>query len=78
MPFVAEFELKAAETRQQTLKMVNWAGEERDKWISSDDHIHITRAATDDADAFVFCLLVELAQEMRDDVMEQIQVVEAY
>lgn len=48
VPAVEEFELKAGETREVALPMVNWAGEERAKWISGDDHIHITRAPEDD------------------------------
>jgi hypothetical protein len=46
-PAQAGFELRAGENRQVTLPMVNWAGEESQKWLAGDDHIHITRAEED-------------------------------
>ena len=47
-PASAEFEVKAGETRKVTLKLESWAGADREQWISSDDHIHITRGPEDD------------------------------
>jgi hypothetical protein len=48
VPFVQEFELKPGERGTVALKLVNWAGSERDEWLSSDSHIHITRSGKDD------------------------------
>ena len=48
VPVVQEFELKPGERRTIALKLVNWAGPERDAWLSSDSHIHITRSGEDD------------------------------
>ncbi|MGH9658019.1 MAG: CehA/McbA family metallohydrolase, partial [Bryobacteraceae bacterium] len=46
-PASADFELKAGERRGVSLKLAAWTRPER--WISSDDHIHLTRAREDDA-----------------------------
>lgn len=48
VPATAEFELKAGESRRVELAMENWAGEEADRWLAGDDHIHLTRAPADD------------------------------
>ena len=48
VPVVQEFELKPGESRTVALKLVNWAGSERDAWLSSDSHIHITRSGEDE------------------------------
>lgn len=47
-PAHAEFELKPNETRKVTLAMKPWDGVNPSEWISSDDHIHLTRSRKDD------------------------------
>lgn len=42
-PARVEFELKADETRTITLPLKAWEGVRPEEWISSDDHIHLTR-----------------------------------
>ena len=49
IPAVQEFELKPGESSQITLKLANWAGAEREKWISSDAHVHILRSGEEDS-----------------------------
>src|SRR5262245_35715245 len=48
VPAQAEFELRAGEERQVSLKLENWAGAAREQWLSGDDHIHLTRSKEDD------------------------------
>ncbi|MCP5116039.1 MAG: hypothetical protein GY953_34865, partial [bacterium] len=43
-PVVQEFSLTAGQTHTLTLEMNTWAGPERARWISGDDHIPLTRA----------------------------------
>jgi len=45
-PATAEFELKPGEKRALQLELKPWA--ERQEWISSDDHIHLTRSRKED------------------------------
>jgi hypothetical protein len=47
-PAEVEFELGPNETRKVTLSMRTWEGADRTEWISSDDHIHLTRSRKDD------------------------------
>lgn len=47
-PGEAEFELQPNETRRVTLRMKPWEGADPSAWISSDDHIHLTRSKADD------------------------------
>jgi hypothetical protein len=58
VPATVEFELRAGEARSVSLKLENWAGEARNDWISSDDHIHLTRSRQDD-DVFLRWLEAE-------------------
>lgn len=48
-PSTAEFELKPDEKRQVKLTMKPWEGVDPGGWISSDDHIHLTRSRKDDS-----------------------------
>lgn len=48
-PSSTEFELKAGETTRVPLKLEDWTGGERRRWLSADDHIHLVRAREDDA-----------------------------
>ena len=47
-PAVIEFVLSASEERRVSLPLKPWEGVDPKQWISSDDHIHLTRAQTDD------------------------------
>lgn len=47
VPAVAEFELKAGESRRIPLPLRSWAGTARQEWLSGDDHIHLTRSRED-------------------------------
>ena len=57
-PAIAEFDLRAGETRRQVLKLEDWTGGASKDWISGDDHIHITRSRADD-DVFLSWLQAE-------------------
>ena len=48
-PARAEFEVKAGEPQRVGLALRPWDGVNPAEWISSDDHIHLTRARKDDA-----------------------------
>jgi hypothetical protein len=48
-PAVEQFDLRAAETRQVALRLRDWTGGARKEWLSSDDHIHLTRAREDNS-----------------------------
>src|SRR5579864_3384909 len=58
IPASEQFDLKAGETRQVTVRLKNWAGSAREQWISGDDHIHLTRSRADD-DVFLGWLQAE-------------------
>jgi len=47
-PVAAEFELRAGEVRTMVLKMAPVGGDRRGRWLSGDDHIHLTREQADD------------------------------
>ncbi len=47
-PTRVEFELKPDEKRRVVLPMRTWDGVNAAEWISSDDHIHLTRSRKDD------------------------------
>jgi hypothetical protein len=48
VPVVQEFDLKPDETTKVTLKLMNWAGQEREDWLSCDPHMHIVRSGEDE------------------------------
>jgi hypothetical protein len=48
-PAEVEFELQPNQTRRVALSMKAWEGVDPGSWISSDDHIHLTRSRSDDA-----------------------------
>ncbi len=58
VPAAQEFDLRAGETSRVSLKLDNWTGGASKDWISSDDHIHLTRAHQDD-DVFLRWLEAE-------------------
>jgi hypothetical protein len=47
-PAVAEFDLRAGETRRVPLRLFSWAKGREREWLSGDDHIHLTRSPQDD------------------------------
>ena len=49
-PAEVEFSLSAGERRRVELRLEPVAGEGRGKWLSGDDHIHLTREPEDDDD----------------------------
>ncbi|MCW5980916.1 MAG: CehA/McbA family metallohydrolase [Bryobacteraceae bacterium] len=57
-PATEEFELEAGKERQVTLRMRDWAPGESRRWISGDDHIHLTRELRDN-DVFLRWLEAE-------------------
>ena len=48
VPVIQEFELKPGENKHVSLKLLNWAGAEREEWVASDPHVHILRSGEDD------------------------------
>ncbi|MFN0170076.1 MAG: CehA/McbA family metallohydrolase [Bryobacteraceae bacterium] len=47
-PAAEVFDLRAGESATVTLKLRDWSNGKRASWISSDDHIHLTRSRADD------------------------------
>jgi hypothetical protein len=48
IPASQEFELKPGESLTVPLQLANWAGDEREEWISCDPHVHIMRPGEDE------------------------------
>ena len=57
-PAIAEFDLRAGETRRTVLKLEDWTAGASKDWISGDDHIHLTRSQQDN-DVFLSWLQAE-------------------
>jgi hypothetical protein len=57
-PAAEQVELHAGEARTLVLKLAPVAGNRRNEWLSGDDHIHLTREASDD-DVFLAWIQAE-------------------